>query len=348
MKQNIRMSRPGKQFSLVTGIQSGAGALSVGTHVDQTGNLLGLLNTAVHTPIVEVGHSVTNFKGKKVRFGVVGKEGGHAFDYPELAIKRPEGNGQSYKASHSHYLPGNNGGGQAGYGCEREFDRATMVSGDLAAAYDIAHRQADITGDMYAPEHTRTVNREAESLREHFEEQAKEHEKEKIAHLMAMGFSEEEIARKADKDREKAIEQAAKLDRIPSVGVADLLIKKRGQVEMFWNNSVAPGDIPNRINADSYQRAIGAGSVVTKGKAAEAMRRREKMALKIDAESPEIKVPMKHAQIVQMMMGIATKEEHKRQEDSLVQEHKVIEHQKIREHARMARHFAMEKAMTKR
>lgn len=342
------MSKPGKQFSLVGGIQSGAGALSVGTHIDQTGNLLGMLNTAVHTPIVDVGHSHANFKGKKVRFGVVSKEGGHAFDYPELAIKKPEGNGQSYKASKGHYLPGNNGGGNAGYGEERQFDRSTMVSGNLADAYEVAHRQADITGDMYAPEHTRTVNREAESLREHFEEQAKEHEREKIAHLMAMGFSEEEIARKAAQDREKAIEQAAKMDRIPSVALADVLIKKRGDVEMFWNNSVAPGNIPNRINADSYQRAVGAGTMLTKGKAAEAMRRREKMALKIDAEKPEIKVPMKHSQIVQMMMGVAAKEEHKRVEDSMVQEQKVIDHQKMREHARMARHFAMEKAMEKR
>lgn len=342
------MSKPGKQFSLVTGVGSGAGALSVGTHVDQTGNLLGMLNTAVHTPVVDVGQSHANFKGKKVRFGVVSAQGGHAFDYPELAIKRPEGNGQSYKASKSDYLHGNNGGGQAGYGCDRPFDLSTMVSADLTAAYEVAHRQADITGDMFNVEHTRTVNRADESLREHFEEQAKEHEKEKIAHLMAMGFSEEEIARKAAKDREAAIEKAAKMDRIPSVSVADLLIKKRGDVEMFWNNSVAPGDIPNRINADSYQRAVGAGTIVTKGKAAEAMRRKEAMALKIDAEKPEIKVPMKHSAIVQMMMGAAAKEEHKRVEDSMVQERKVIEHQKLRENARIARHFAMEKAMEKR
>lgn len=340
------MSLPGKQFSLVGGVGSGAGALSVGTHTDQTGNLLNI-PTTVLTPNVKVGHSHANFRGKKVRFGGVSQEAGHAFDYPELAVKVAGGNGQAYKASKGAYLSGNNGGGNAGYGEERQFDRATMVSGDLEAAYAVAHRQADITGDMYAPEHTRTVNREAESLREHFEEQAKEHEKEKIAHLMAMGFSEEEIARKAAKDREKAIEQAAKMDRIPSVSVADLLLKKRGDVEMFWNNSVAPGLIPQRQNADSYQRAIGAGTAVTKGKAAEAMRRREKMALKIDAEKPEVKTPMKHAAIVQMMMGIAAKEEHKRIEDSKVQEEKVIAHQKIRENARLARHFAMEKAMGK-
>jgi len=343
------MSLPGKQFSLVGGVGSGAGSLAsgVGSYTDQTGNLLGLLNTAIHTPNVEVGHSVTNFKGKKVRFGGVGKESGHAFDYPELGVKVAGGNGQAYKASKSAYLPGNNGGGDAGYGCERQFDRSTMVSADLEAAYAVAHRQSDITGDMYGVEHTRTVNRADESLREHFEEQAKEHEKEKIAHLMAMGFSEEEIAVKAAKDREKAIDQAAKMDRIPSTSLADMLIKKRGDVEMFWNNSIAPGLIPQSQNADAYQRAVGSGTRVTKGKAAQAMRRREAMALKIDAQTPEIKTPMKHAAIVQMMMGLASKEEHKRVEDSKVQEEKVIAHQKIREHARLARHFAMEKAMGK-
>ena len=131
------MSKPGKQFSLVGGVQSGAGALAMGTgsFVDQTGNLLGMLNTAIHTPVVEVGEPIVNFKGKKLRFGGVSATAGHAFDYPELAIKKAEGNGQSYKASKGGYLPGNNNGGDAGYGRDREFDRSTMVSGDLQDAY---------------------------------------------------------------------------------------------------------------------------------------------------------------------------------------------------------------------
>lgn len=343
------MSKPGKQFSLVGGVQSGAGALGIGagSYADQTGNLLNL-HTAVHTPVVEVGEPIVNFKGKKLRFGGVSAIAGHAFDYPELAIKKPEGNGQSYKASKSHYLPGNNNAGQAGYGRDREFDRSTMVSGDLQDAYAVAHRQADIDADMYGVEHTRTVNRTDESLREHFEEQAKEHEKEKIKHLMSMGFSEEEIALKVAKDREKAIEQASKMQAVSSHSVADALLKKRGTAEMFWNNSVAPGNIPNSINASSYERAVGAGTAVTKGKAMEAMRRKEKMALRVEAQKPEIKIPMKHTAIVQAMMEAAGKEEHKRIEDSMVQEQKVIDHQKMREHARMARHFAMEKAMGKK
>lgn len=342
------MSKPGKQFSLVDGIGSGAGALGigVGSYVDQTGNLLNTATTVL-TPNVKIGHTVNNFGGKKVRFGAVSKDGGKEFNYPELAIKEAGGNGQAYKASKGAYLPGNNGGGNAGYGCDIQFDRATMVSADLTDAQMVAYRQSDISADMYGVEHTRTVNREAETLREHFEEQAKEHELEKITHLMSMGFSEEEIARKAMKEREKAIEQASQMIPKQSDKLASALMKSRGTAEMFWNNSVAPGLMPNRINADSYQRAIGAGTIVTKGKAMEAMRRKEKMALRVEAEKPEVKTPMKHAAIVEMMMGLATKEEHKRMEDSKVQEEKVIAHQKMREHARMARHFAMEKAMGK-
>jgi hypothetical protein len=334
--------KAGHQFSLVDGVKSGTGALHEGTAaVDQTGNLLGILAT-VHTPNVKVGTSVTNFAGKRMRFGGVGAQSGHAFDYPDLAIKNPQGNGQSYKASVGGYLPGNNNAGQAGYGHTRQFDQSTMVSGDLTDAY----RRADIMSDMYAPEHVRTVNRDYETLREHFEEQAKEHEKEKIAHLMAMGFSEEEIARKAAKDREKAIEQASKMEAQPSSSLEKALMRAAPTTDI--GISVAPGLMPNRMNADSYQRAVGAGTMVTKGKAAEAMRRREKMALKIDAEKPEVKAPMKHTEIVQMMMGIATKEEHKRQEQSMRHEEKVIAHQKMREDARMARHFAMQKAMEKK
>ena len=126
------MSKPGKQFSLVDGIGSGAGALHTGTAaVNQTGNLLGILAT-VHTPNVKVGHSVTNFSGKKVRFGAVAPKGGAEFNYPDLAIKNPSGNGQSYRATKNGYLPGNNNAGQAGFGTSREFDRSTMVSADLS------------------------------------------------------------------------------------------------------------------------------------------------------------------------------------------------------------------------
>lgn len=330
-----------KQFSLVDGVGSGAGAFRTGTAVDQTGNLLNMLNTAVHTPVVDLGHSVANFKGKKVRFGVVSATGGHEFDYPELAIKNPQGNGQSYKASKGGYLHGNNNAGSAGYGCDREFDRTTMVSGDLTDAY----RRADIIETYAHPEHLRTWNQDNETLREHFEEQKKEHELEKMTHLMSMGFTEEEIARKAAKEREAAIDQAAKMNR-SSAPLERALLKAAPTTDIGL--SVAPGLMPNRINADSYQRAVGAGTVVTKGKAAQAMRRREAMALKLDVQKPEVKAPMKHSAIVEMMMGLAGKEEHKRQEASMVHEAKHIDHQRMKENARMARHFAMEKAMEKR
>ena len=336
----------GKQFSLVGGVGSGAGAYAMASAVDQTGNLLNT-PTTVLTPNVKVGVGRTNFSGKKVRFGVVSKDGGKMFDYPDLAIKNAGGNGQAYKASKAGYLPGNNGGGDAGFGCSRNVDLQTQVSEDLLAAQGIAQRSTTITADMYGVEHTRAVDRATEDMREHFEEQAKEHELNKIKHLMAMGFSEREIAEKAMKDREKAIEQASKMSP-QSSKLEDALMKaKPASGDSFWNNSSAPGAIPNRMNADSYQRATGLGTRVTKGKAAEAMRRKEAMALKVDAETPKVKLPMKHSAIVEMMMGIASKEEHKRLEESQVKEEQIIHHQKVLEHGRIARHFAMIKAMEK-
>ena len=335
-----------KQFSLVGGIQSGAGAYATGSPVDQTGNLLGI-PTVVLTPNVKVGEGRTNFRGKKARFGVVSATGGNAFNYPDLAIKEAGGNGQAYKASKPGYLPGNNGGGNAGYGCSRDIDYQTKVSDDLLAAQGVAMRESSLTADMYGVEHTRTIDRATESMREHFEEQAKEHELDKMKHLLAMGFSEREIAEKEMKDREKAIETASKM--MPhSNKLEDALMKaKPASGDSFFSNSVAPGLIPQRQNADSYQRATGLGTRVTKGKAAEAMRRREAMALKIDAETPQVKTPMKHSAIVAMMMGIASKEDHKRLEESKVKEEQFIHHQKVLESARVARHFAMTKAMEK-
>lgn len=338
------MSKPGKQFSLVGGVHSGAGALAVGAPVDQTGNLLNILAT-VHTPNVDVGQSVANFKGKKKRFGGTTAASGHMFDYPDLAVKNPQGNGQSYRASKGDYLHGNNGAGQAGYGTSREFDRSTMVSEDLTNAI----RVADMVEFPDIPEHYRTVNRDYESLKEHFEEQKKEHEMEKMTKLMAMGFSEEEIRRKSDKDREAAIEQAMKMDVEPHHSLGRALTKAGPSTDIGL--SVAPGLMPQRQNMDSYQRAVGAGTVVQRGKAMEAMRRREMMSKRIDDQAPEkhqAKPPMKNSAIVDMMLALAGKEEHKRQEQSMVHEDKIIQHQRMRENARMARHFAMTKAMEKK
>ena len=338
------MSKPGKQFSLVSGVGSGAGAFHTegGAPVNQVGNLLGVLAT-VHTPSVMVGKSVTNFGGRKKRFGATGVD--HMFDYPDLAVKDAGGNGQAYKATKGGYLPGNNGAGDAGYGCGREFDRATLVSADLTDAY----RVADMVEVPDIPEHFRTVNRDYESLREHFEEQKKEHEKEKMTKLMAMGFSEEEIRRKGDKDREVAINQAMKMDVEPHHSMGRAIAKSMPPTDIGL--SVAPGLMPNRMNMDSYQRAVGAGTVVQRGKAMEAMRRKEMMGKRIDemhVEKPTAKAPMKHSAIVDMMMALAGKEEHKRQEMSMVQEEQIIKHEKMREDARNARHFAMNKAMAKK
>ena len=338
------MSKPGKQFSLVGGVQSGAGALASGAPVDQTGNLLGILAT-VHTPNVKVGHGVTNFSGKKVRFGGVSKDAGHMFDYPDLAIKNPSGNGQSYRASKGGYLHGNNGAGQAGYGTTREFDRATMVSGDLTDAY----RRADLIEHADIPEHARSLNRSYESIKEHIEEQRAEHEKEKVTHLMAMGFSEEEIRRKADKDREKAIEQASQMNVSGGASLERALMRAMPTTDIGL--SVAPGLMPNRKDMDSYQRAVGAGTMVQRGKAAEALRRKEKMAQRIDDVKPEApkKVEEKHhGAILDMMIALGKQEEHKRKEQSMVKQEQVIKHQRMREDARMARHFAMAKAMEKK
>ncbi len=340
------MSKAGKQFSLVGGVDSGAGAFHTGVAAtNQTGNLLDIIAT-VHTPSVKVGYSHTNFSGKKLRFGVVNAKGGDSFNYPELAIKNPEGNGQSYRSSKIGYLPGNDNAGTGGFGRSRDVDLSTIVSGDLTDAF----RVADFIEHPDLPQHSRNVNRDYETMREHLEEQSKEHQKEKIAHLMAMGFSEEEIRRKADKDREKAIEQAATMESQPHHTLSKALEKSRGNIADI-GFSVAPGLVSQRQNMDSYQRAVGAGTLTQKGKAMQAIRRKEMMSAKIDEQKPQsvnAKLPSTHSAIVEMMMALAGKEEHKRQESTLVHQEQIVTHQKMKEDARVARHFAMSKALEKK
>jgi len=333
------------QFSLVGGVRSGAGALATGVGADQTGNLLGI-DGIVMTPKVMINKHNNPGGVKKKRFGVVSSKGGFEFEYPKHPVKTASGeNGQAYPMSKPGYLPGNNGGGQAGFGIDREWHEPG-VSEDLMMAKSIAQKEAGLFAKFSGGEHVRTVDRTTETLKQHFEEQSAEHEREKIAHLMAMGFSEEEIAKKAMKDREKAIETAGKMAPKISSKVEGILNTRTS--DKFFNDDVAPGLVPARKDMSSYERAISAGTPVAQAKAKQAMRMKEKMGLRVDRhEKVQARVPLSQSQIFQTMLAVASRDKKELDEMPIRHEEELIKHQKMKDDLVNQKLLKMKQAMVR-
>ena len=331
------------QFSLVGGVRSGAGAMATGVGADQTGNLLGI-DGIVMTPRVMINTHNNPGGVKKKRFGVVSSKGGFEFEYPSYPVKG-EGNGQAYKATKAGYLPGNGGGGNAGFGIDREWHEPG-VSEDLLMAKSIAQKEAGLFAKFSGGEHVRTVDRTTETLKQHFEEQSAEHEREKISHLMAMGFSEEEIARKAMKDREKAIETAGKMAPKISSKVEGILNTRTS--DKFFNDDVAPGLVPARKDMSSYERAISAGTPVAQAKAKQAMRMKEKMGLRVDRhEKVQARVPLSQSQIFQTMLAVASRDKKELEELPIKHEEELIKHQKMKDDLVNQKLLKMKQAMVR-
>jgi len=271
-----------KQFSLVDGIGGGVGALGVGAGADQTGNLLNMMNTLITTPthLVEVNH--TNGVVKR-RFGATTKYGGHAYDYPVHTVKG-DGNGQAYPSSKPGYLPGNNGGGNAGYGTGGEHSAIYKPDGDLLDAQEIAFKSSEIMSEFVMPEHYRYVDRTQDTLKEQFQYQAEDFQRERIKDLLAKGFNEEEVKKQLEKERERDIENARKH---PTDKVALMKATLASHVpvvlkEDFMNQSSPPGLVPAKRNLTAYEMATNVGGKLARNKAMANQRHEQRLRGEVD------------------------------------------------------------------
>lgn len=334
------------QFSIPPGIQSGAGAQRVGHGADQTGNLLNMLNASIQTPEHLVHVTSTNGHVKR-RFGSTTKQGGHAYDYPVHNVAAT-GNGQSYPMSKPGYLPGNNGGGQAGYGIER--DPAHWVpAADVTEAQEIAFRAGDYQSGFVNAEHFHYVDRTKETLQEQFANMAEDYTREHIKDLLAKGFSEEEVAAQLEREREKRIEQAKLTPYNQNALMRATLAKAMPTVqkEDFMNQSVSPGLVPLKNNLSAHQIAVGQGNKVARQKAAQAMNMRERMAGRVsnaNVEKEVRKVPMSESEILKDIMAASRRQHTQRAEQALAEEKQVIDHQKLRAQHQRLQENAMRKA----
>ena len=335
------------QTSLVDGVGSGAGALRVGAGADQTGNLLDMLNTNISGPRVLVGKSDHPGGVKKKRFGAVGAN--HMYDYPNLAVAGLGENGQAYRQSAAGYLPGNGGGGLAGYGIGNEHSAEFKEAADLSAAKDVMMRSADVMPHFVQPEHMMYVDRTKEDISERLQEQADDYNRMRIQDLMSKGFTEEEIGEKIKAERRKAIEQAEKQPMNPTALVeaklASMLPTKYN--EDFAGTSVAPGGIARRQDATAMERALNVGNPVAMKKKMEAIRHEKRIAGEVpDAvEHASVKPARQQADIMSSLMAVSRKAEAVRKEHSVDHEAAHIDAQRAKKEIMDLQKAAMKKAM---
>ena len=332
------------QFSLPPGIQSGAGAQRVGAGTDQTGNLLNMLNAIIRTPEHSV-HIGTVGGHAKRRFGSTTQQGGHAFDYPVHASKST-GNGQAYPMSKAGYLPGNGGGGQAGYGIERDPAHWTPAA-DVTDAQNHAFRGADYHSTLVPAEHAHYVDRTKETLQEQFQNQVEDYTRQRIQGMLEKGFSEEEIAAKLERERQTKIDQARNqpynTNKLLEASLAKAMPTQLK--EDFGNASVSPGLVPAKRNASSFQLAMGQGGKLARQKANQAMRHREAMSGQVSKiEIPCRKIAMSDSEILKDMMAASRSQVTRNAKVSIDQEQAVIDHQKMRANTQKLQEMAMMKA----
>jgi len=340
------MSTSFKQFSLVDGIGGGVGALGLGAGTDQTGNLLNMLNTIVATPehLVEV--NKTNGVQKR-RFGSTTKYGGHAYDYPVHTVKG-DGNGQAYPSSKPGYLPGNGGEGTAGYGTGHEHDAEWKPEGDLMDAQNIAYRASEVMAEFVMPEHIRYVDRTEDTLKEQFQYQAEDFQRERIKDLLAKGFSEEEIKVQLEKERERDIANA-RAHPADTTALMKASLASHIPVVMkedFSNQSSPPGLVPAKRNLTSYEMATNLGGVLARNKAMANQRHEQRIRGQVDMVEPSrTRVPMSQTDILKQIVAHSKREHQEREMKELEKEKSMIDHQKMKEEKMHRQHAAMHVAM---
>lgn len=291
------------QQAHVGGVGGGAGALRVGMAGNQTGNLLGLVNAdlAILTPEKMVGHMNHPNGTKKKRFGPTTLGGGHVYDYIDLSVKNPTGNGQSYKATRGGTEGfGNVQGSAAGWD---HHDARWKPEENLSEAMDVACRAAHMIATQahdVKPSHSAYLDRTRQAIEDRMAAVAEDHQRDRMRDLLEKGFSEAEIEAKMARERERNIERAKNLPASEAKLLEGLVAAKMPHRinEDFANTSVPPGNIPLTKDLSAIQRVTGQGNPRARARATEQLRVRDQMARRVDkVESHALKeahIPVDH------------------------------------------------------
>jgi hypothetical protein len=235
----------------------------------------------VFTPVHLVGKEVTNGVMRK-RYGIAGPKGQHCSEYDY--IRRPPGEYPSTVAGMDGF--GNRGGGGQNMGGH---DHVVHLAANLVDAMNTADREVHMDSHFAKASHNQYIDRSHMSVMEHLKEEGEDFQRMRIADLLHKGFTEEEIAKKLEKEREKAIEKAEKLPYSKEALMSATLAKMAPTHlnEDFEHQGGEVGLVPSKRDTSAFQRATNSGTAVQRRRKYEAMNTELRLARGVHHEEAE-------------------------------------------------------------
>lgn len=265
-----------ESVNIIRSVQHGVGVIQLHKVVDQTQDL-----TKISTAPNPIGHTKVNGTYRR-RFGNVIQQKNTEFDYPRGA-----------PGVYAQSTPGTAGMGNLGDASYNSggHDSVFKPAADLLEAQGVVSRDVHMDTHFAAPERYHYEDKAKHAIAEGLQERAEIHQENKIRDLLAKGFTEQEIAKKIESDREKAIEKAEKLP-VDSRRMMAAAIAKQMPAELR-SDLASPGGIPAPRDTTAFQRATDSSTLVNRKKKFQAMNR----AMRISGEVSQVEEPRRDAEM---------------------------------------------------
>lgn len=205
---------------------------------------------------------------------------------------------------------GDMGGSGIGIDSYHQFKPADGLAEALALAVK-QQEDSQAPHQWVKPEHLFfTGDKTNQSMRDYFENVAQDYQREKIEKLIAKGFSQEEIKRVIDKEREKSIEAALKNPADPNALMqAELARSLPAYLQPDYPDEAEPGSGPTTHDLSFYQLAEGKTNTAP-------VRRRGGMATNAAMRKLEA-IEKKEAKMAEAERKRAEKEQKKAEDEAL-------------------------------
>ena len=317
---------------LIRHVQSGQGAVALHGVTNQTHKAVD-----VFTPIHLVGKEVTNGVMRK-RYGIAAPKGQHVTEYDY--IRRPPGVYPSSVGGMDGF--GNRAGGGQNMGGH---DHIVHMTANLTEALETADREVHMDSHFAKASHNQYIDRSHMSVMEHLKEEGEDFQRMRIANLLHKGFTEEEITKKLEKERELAIEKAERMPYNKEALMSATLAKMAPTHlnEDFEHQGGPTGLVPSKRDTSAFQRATNSGTAVQRRRKYEAMNTEMRLARGVHHEEaePHIVEKVTPEAVIPSVVREVNVHRKSRLENELV---KHAEHVRIKT-AEHQQHEAMRKAM---
>jgi hypothetical protein len=261
---------------LIRHVQSGQGAVALHGVTDQSHKAVD-----VFTPVHLVGKEVVNGVMRK-RYGIAAPKGQHVTEYDY--IRRPPGVYPSSVGGMDGF--GNRAGGGQNMGGH---DHIVHLTAGLTEAMETADREIHMDPHFAKASHNNYIDRSHMSVMEHLKEESEDFQRMRIANLLHKGFTEEEITKKLEKERELAIDKAEKLPYNKEALMSATLAKMAPTHlnEDFEHQGGEVGLVPSKRDVSAYQRSTNSGTAVQRRRKYEAMNTEMRLARGVHHQEAE-------------------------------------------------------------